>query len=127
MTETSFNLQPTLMGELLALRPLRDSDFDALFQVASDPLIWDQHPFPRYEKKAFLEFFEGALNSGGLLILDRQTQHTIGASRYYNQKAGEINIGYTFLSRSHWGGRFNRDLKKVMVGYALRFVNTVFF
>src|SRR5580698_8313649 len=108
MSGASFDLHPTLMSELLILRPLRDSDFDALFQVASDPLIWDQHPFPRHEKSAFTEFFESAKNSGGLIIIDRQTENIVGTSRYYNQKSDEVYIGYTFLARSHWGGRFNR-------------------
>jgi hypothetical protein len=37
----SFDLQPTLNGELLGLRPLRPEDFRDFFAVASDPLIWD--------------------------------------------------------------------------------------
>ena len=36
--------QPALTGELLALRPAVREDFDALFAVASDPLIWEVHP-----------------------------------------------------------------------------------
>ena len=36
--------QPILVEELLDLRPLRANDFDVLFRVASDPLIWEQHP-----------------------------------------------------------------------------------
>ena len=35
----SFDRQPVRRGELLELRPLRTEDFDALFHVASDPLI----------------------------------------------------------------------------------------
>ncbi|PYP65994.1 MAG: GNAT family N-acetyltransferase, partial [Gemmatimonadetes bacterium] len=39
-----FDLQPVLKGKLLELRPLRAEDFDDLFAVAADPLIWEQHP-----------------------------------------------------------------------------------
>ena len=39
-----FDRQPILTGELLELRPLRQADWAALFAVASDPLIWEQHP-----------------------------------------------------------------------------------
>ena len=38
------DFQPVLRGSLLELRPLRADDFDALYAVASDPLIWEQHP-----------------------------------------------------------------------------------
>ena len=40
----SFEFQPTLKGELLELRPLRADDAEALFAIASDKLIWEQHP-----------------------------------------------------------------------------------
>jgi len=53
-----FNLQPVFKGELLELRPLRPEDFDALYAVASDPLIWEQHPSnDRYKKDVFEGFF----------------------------------------------------------------------
>lgn len=39
-----FELQPTLHGDLVSLRPLRPDDLDALYAVASDPLVWEQHP-----------------------------------------------------------------------------------
>ncbi len=35
--------QPVLEGEHVRLRPLRPDDWEALFAVASDPLIWEQH------------------------------------------------------------------------------------
>lgn len=34
------NLQPTIIGKLIKLRPLLSSDFDNLYKVASDKLIW---------------------------------------------------------------------------------------
>ena len=54
--------QPTLVGELLELRPLTADDYSALYRVASDPLIWEQHPERhRYEEPTFRAFFEDAL------------------------------------------------------------------
>ena len=38
------NLQSTLKGTLIELRPLTREDFDALFAAGSDPFIWEQHP-----------------------------------------------------------------------------------
>jgi len=127
----AFNLQPTLNGHLLHLRPLTPSDFDALFAVASDPLIWEQHPHSdRYKKEVFQAFFNDALASGGALIaIDNQTSRIIGSSRFANldEHKSEIEIGWTFLARSHWGGRYNREMKHLMLKHALRFVKTVVF
>lgn len=46
MSYSAFDLQPTLIGSTITLRPLREADFDALHAAASDPLIWEQHPDP---------------------------------------------------------------------------------
>ena len=127
----SLDLQPTLAGELVRLRPLRADDWDDLYAVASDPLIWEQHPCnDRYKEEVFREFFREALESGGaLIILDANDDRVIGSSRFdrYDQKKSEIEIGWTFLARSHWGGVYNRDLKKLMLDHAFRFVRSVVF
>ena len=123
--------QPTLRGSLVAARPLRADDFDALYAVGRDPLIWEQHPARnRHEEPVFREFFAESLASGGaLLVSDAQTQHVIGSSRYfgYREAARDVEIGWTFLARSHWGGRHNRELKDLMLRHAFRYVNSVLF
>jgi RimJ/RimL family protein N-acetyltransferase len=127
----SFDLQPTLKGELLELRPLRPDDFHDLFAVASDPLIWEQHPEKdRYKEAVFQTFFRGALESGGALVaIDRKDGRVIGSSRFYgyHSEKGEIEIGWTFLARSHWGGVYNQEMKKLMLDHAFRFVHSVIF
>ncbi len=124
----SFNLQPTLTGELLSVRPLDRGDLESLFKVSSDPLVWEQHPFPKHERVAFAEFFRLAIESkGALAIIDNQTQEIIGTSRYYNLSSNAVFVGYTFLARSIWGGKYNFELKQLMLGYALKFVPEVFF
>lgn len=126
-----FDLQPTLKGDLLQLRPLRLEDFDDLFAVASDPLMWEQHPASdRYQPDVFKEFFRIALESGGALVaIDAKTGRVIGSSRFhgYNQAKSEIEIGWTFLARSHWGGDYNREMKRLMLRHAFRFVESVVF
>lgn len=126
-----FDLQPTLTGTLLELRPLRPEDFPALFAVASDPLIWEQHPEPdRYTRPVFEKFFQGALDSAGaFVVIDRSDGRVIGSSRYYgyDPAASEVEIGWTFLARSHWGGRYNREMKRLMLDHAFRFVDRVVF
>lgn len=126
-----FDLQPTLKGELLELRPLRPDDFDALYAVAADPLIWEQHPASdRYKEDVFREYFRGALDSGGaFLVVDAATGRVIGSTRFhgYDEAKSEIEIGWTFLARSHWGGSSNREMKTLLLGHAFRYVSSVVF
>jgi RimJ/RimL family protein N-acetyltransferase len=126
-----FDLQPVLKGELLTLRPVRPRDFDNLYAVASDPLIWEQHPNnDRYKEEVFRQFFREALDSGGALIaVDSKDGKLIGSSRFhgYDEAKSEIEIGWTFLARSHWGGIYNREMKQLMLRHAFRFVKSVVF
>jgi N-acetyltransferase len=126
-----FDLQPTLRGKLLELRPLKRDDFDALFAAASDPLIWEQHPEnTRYKKEVFQTYFDGGMESGGaFVVIDRKTGKIIGSSRYCDLKAEEkqIEVGYTFLERAYWGGEYNREMKRLMLDHAFQFVERVVF
>ena len=126
-----FDFQPTMKGALVELRPLRQDDADDLFAVASDPLIWEQHPVrDRYKPDVFSAFFRESLASrGALTALDCKDGRIIGSSRFhaYNAQASEVEIGWTFLARSHWGGRYNREMKQLMLRHAFRFVKRVVF
>ena len=126
-----FDLQPTLKGKLVELRPLRPDDWDDLYATASDPLIWEQHPSnDRYKEEVFREFFHQGLESGGaLLAIDLTTGKVIGTSRFHDYKPqeSEIEIGFTFLARSHWGGRYNGEMKELMLRHAFQFVDRAVF
>jgi N-acetyltransferase len=126
-----FDLQPRLVGDLLELRPLRPEDWEGLFAVASDPLIWEQHPArDRCREDVFRTFFQEALESGGAFAaIDRVTQQIVGSSRYcgYDPGKSEIEIGWTFLARSHWGGTYNAEMKRLMLAHAFQFVDRVVF
>jgi N-acetyltransferase len=127
----SFDLQPHLKGELIELRPLKPGDWDKLFEVASDSLIWEQHPEPdRYKEDVFRVFFNDALESrGAFVIVDRKTQQVIGSTRFYgyDSEKSEIEIGWTFLARKYWGGRYNSEMKRLLLNHAFRFVESVVF
>ena len=127
----TFNLQPNFKGKLIELRPLRSEDFEELYAVASDPLIWEQHPARyRYQREIFQKFFDEAiLSQGALAILDAKSSEMIGSSRYYDLSAekSEIVIGYTFLARAYWGGTTNRELKTLMLNHIFQFVDNVLF
>ena len=126
-----FDLQPVLKGRLLELRPLRAEDFHNLYAVAADPLIWEQHPVKdRYKEEVFGAFFREALDSGGTLIaLDARDGRLIGSSRFhgYDGEKSEIEIGWTFMARTHWGGVYNAEMKQLMLRHAFRFVKSVLF
>jgi RimJ/RimL family protein N-acetyltransferase len=127
----AFDLQPHLKGELIELRPLTPNDWDELFAVASDSLIWEQHPEPdRYREVVFRIFFRDALESGGaFIIIDRKTQQIIGSTRFYgyDPEKSEIEIGWTFLARKCWGGRYNAEMKRLLLNHAFKFVESVVF
>ena len=126
------NLQPThLANEWVKLIPLKETDFEKLYAVASDPLIWEQHPNKnRYKRAVFDNFFKGAMESGGaFLITNTQTGKPIGSSRFcnYDEATKSIEIGYTFYSRDCWGKPYNNSCKKLMINYAFKFIDTINF
>lgn len=123
--------QPILTGDLVQLRPLREEDWLALYSVAADPEIWQLHPAQdRWHEPVFRRFFEEAMSSGGALaIIERETNSIIGSSRYNEVDRGlnQIEIGWTFLARSHWGGLVNREVKRLMLAHILPEVPRVVF
>ena len=127
----TFEMQPVLRSEILEVRPLRADDFEELYAVASDPLLWEQHPnSDRYKHDVFRKFFDEALASGGaFVVLDRKTGRVIGSSRFncHDLVRSEVEIGWTFLARSHWGGIYNGELKRLMMSHAFKFVDNVIF
>jgi RimJ/RimL family protein N-acetyltransferase len=127
----NFDPQPHLTGDLLELRPLRADDWKQLLEAAADPLIWELHPArDRYREEVFRQFFEEALASGGALVaVDRKTQRVIGSSRYFRHgpEPGEVEIGWTFLTRSCWGGDYNGEMKRLMLNHAFTSVDHVIF
>jgi len=128
---TGVDLQPTLKGQLLELRPLRSTDFDDLYRVASDPLIWALHPDnDRYKPDVFRRFFDDALKCNGALVaIDLKSSEIIGSSRFhgYDEDRSEVEIGWTYLARAFWGGVYNGEMKDLMLRHAFGFVRNVIF
>ena len=127
----AFDLQPHLKGELIELRPLKPNDWDELFAVASDSLIWEQHPEPdRYREVVFRIFFRDALESGGaFIIFFLMIRRPPRSTRFYgyDPEKSEIEIGWTFLARKCWGGRYNAEMKRLLLNHAFKFVESVVF
>lgn len=125
------NIQPTLENEQVMLRPLKEQDFEALYQVAADPAIWQQHPTKdRWKKDVFVTFFEGAIKSGGaFLVIDKASGAAIGSTRFYdyNPEESSIFIGYTFYATACWGKGINPGVKALMLDHIFSFVDRVYF
>jgi RimJ/RimL family protein N-acetyltransferase len=125
------DFQPTLIGHTMTVRPVSAGDWPEMFAAASDPEIWKVHPTPdRYTEPAFQKFFDGAVSSKtAFAFVDQATGRVVGSSRYHGHDPvlSEIEIGWTFLARSHWGGRANREVKRLMLDHAFTFVDTVIF
>ncbi len=101
MEKEIIDLQPTLKGDLIELRPLRPDDFDALLSAASDPLIWEQHPeSDRYKHQVFQTFFDGALESkGAFVIIERESgsdHWELEILQSGSEATSEVEVGWTF-------------------------------
>jgi N-acetyltransferase len=129
MSEPDF--QPTLIGPTVIVRPVKSDDWAELYAAGSDPEIWKVHPrFNRYTEPVFRQYFDSAVASKmAFVFVDRSSNRLIGSSRYYSCDAelSEIEIGWTFIVCSHWGGKTNREVKRLMLDHAFSFVDTVIF
>ena len=125
------DFQPTLVGPTITIRPIATSDWPELFAAASDPRIWEVRPTSeRYAEGELRKFFDGAVSGKmGFVFVDRASGMLIGSSRYhgYEPDFSEIEIGWTFIVRKHWGGPANREVKRLMLDHAFAFVDTVVF
>ncbi len=126
-----FSIQSRLKTENVELVPLQTDDFEQLFAVASDPLVWEQHPNKdRYKREVFENFFQGAMESGGAFkIIEQNTGEVAGSTRFYDYNAEDnsIFIGYTFYGTKFWGSKLNPQVKKLMLDYIFQYVDKVNF
>jgi RimJ/RimL family protein N-acetyltransferase len=127
----NFSVQPVLENEEFQLIPLQQGDFESLYEVASDPKVWEQHPNKdRYKKEVFENFFTGAIESkGAFKIMEKATGEVLGSSRYYDfdKEDNHIFIGYTFYGTKSWGKGINPQVKKLMLDYIFQYVDKVHF
>ncbi len=127
----NFSVQPVLENEEFQLIPLQQGDFESLYEVASDPKVWEQHPSKdRYKREVFENFFTGAMESkGAFKIIEKATGDVLGSSRYYDfdEEDNHIFIWYTFYGTKSWGKGINPQVKKLMLDYIFQFVDKVHF
>ena len=72
------DLQPVLTGPNLLLRPMQQDDFEALYKVASDKLMWEQHPDPlRWQRPVFEVLFNSTASIAITLQHPRINRHLV--------------------------------------------------
>ena len=127
----NFSIQPVLENEKYQLIPLQKGDFELLYEVASDPKVWEQHPNKdRYKREVFENFFKGAIESqGAFKIVEKSTGNFLGSTRFYDfdESENRIFIGYSFYGANSWGKGINPQVKKLMLDYIFQFVDKVHF
>lgn len=126
------NFKLNLENDKISLFQANKTDFKKLYSIANDPKIWEQHPEnDRWKKNKFSLFFNnGLLNQFGLLIIFDKIQNKIaGSTRFYslNESKNEIRIGFTFIKREYWGTRMNFYVKELMISYAFKFIDNIYF
>ena len=120
-----------LQAEHFLLEPFTPKDFNALHAVASDPLLWEQHPeADRWKRSKFQYFFQDGLTNdlGCFVIKEKRSGGPAGSSRFYGYDEADrcIRIGYTFIARELWGTAANREIKEAMLMRAFNVVDRVF-
>jgi RimJ/RimL family protein N-acetyltransferase len=126
----AFNVN--LETNAFSLEQTTSLDFDLLYEIASNPVVWEQHPEKdRWKRSVFLTFFQGALENdlGCFTIRDKSAGVVIGSTRFYSHDAlgDAVRLGYTFLSPGYWGSGANQEIKEVLLDHAFTIVERVYF
>ena len=116
----------------ISLLQIKKENFEELYLVASDPIIWEQHPEnDRWKKEKFSIFYKNGLQNkfGFLLIFDKHKNKIIGSTRFYSYDKIDkaIRIGFTFISQEYWGTSINFQVKKMMLDYTFKYLDKVYF
>ena len=132
VTEDGLVFRLRLPTEHYSLELLTPNDFDALYAVASDPLLWEQHPeTDRWKRSRFQRFLQGGLANdlGCFVIRETSNGWSAGSSRFYGFDEANrcIRSGYTFIARELWGTSANREIKDAMLLRPFNVVDRVFF
>ena len=115
-----------------SLEQTTTTDFDPLYEVASNPVVWEQHPEKdRWKRPVFSAFFQGAIENdlGCFTIRDKSAGIVIGSTRFYSHDpvVEAVRLGYTFLCPKYWGSGANQEMKEVLLEHAFTIVEDVYF
>ena len=120
------SLATTLIGERIALEPLRPEHEAGLRAAAADERIWQWFPVRLDDAAMFDRVFADALDAlaGGREVpfatIDRASGAVIGSTRFMELRPEHrcVEIGSTWLTPTAWSTGANAEAKLLMLGQA---------
>jgi RimJ/RimL family protein N-acetyltransferase len=114
-----------LDGENVVLLPLQESHFDALYDAASNPEIWELTSVNYSDPVIFHQSNTTALKDKEkgtvypFVIVDKQTDTIIGTTRFLEISAADkkLEIGVTWIKKEFWGSTVNMECKYLLLEY----------
>ena len=121
------NLVDVLEGEIVRLEPLAWRHEEGLFRAAGEEEIWrwmqygsarGREPFRRWIGNAISRSEAGM--EGAFATLDARTGELVGSTRYLSLRPEHrgLEIGWTWLTPSHWRTGANVEAKLLMLEHA---------
>jgi RimJ/RimL family protein N-acetyltransferase len=129
-----WDLQPTLVGEIVRLEPLADDHHDGLRVAAGPPEIWDYWSFNAGKSdEAFDEWFDDAIAeaaAGGdshFATILQATGAPIGSTSFCTVREDDraVEIGWTWLTPIAWGTGANTEAKFLQLQYAFETLDCI--
>ena len=111
----------TLQGRIVRLEPLAAEHFEALAQAAADPEIWLLMSADGSQPDVFRAWFDESLAERmAFATVDATTGDIVGSSSFMalSPEHRRVEIGHTWLARSHWRAGANVEAKLLMLGHA---------
>jgi N-acetyltransferase len=116
---------PTLEGRLVRLEPLAKRHAAGLWEASRDPRTWRWLPIPQPQTHEELEaWVDDALARAAagldLPLVTQRAGEVVGSTRFLalRPEHGSVEIGWTWLHPSAWGGGVNVEAKLLMLGHA---------
>jgi N-acetyltransferase len=122
-----WDLQPTLIGEIVRLEPLGPQHRDGLLAVSRPPEIWEYWPInPGAGDAAFDAWLEHCLREaadGGdahFATVLQATGQPVGSTSFCTARPDDlgVEIGWTWLTPTAWGTGANTEAKFLQLQYA---------
>lgn len=125
--------QPTLVGKLVELQPLRPEHAAALLNAAADGQLWNMKvtvvPGPETIEKYIAAALEGrqAATVMPFVMIRRDTGLVVGSTRFWkiDRVNRKMEIGHTWLSSSVQRSGINTEAKYVLLAYAFEAMQAV--
>jgi len=118
---------PTLEGRIVRLEPLRDDHAEELWLASRDPQTWRWLPITQPqtpdEWSAFIDDMHEQADVGAQLPLmtrDLRRGEVVGSTRFLalRPEHRSVEIGWTWLHPSAWGGGANIEAKLLQLRHA---------